>query len=175
MGFIRDTLMGKEKKIKADPLAGGINAAATSGLAGLQAGANNLNSIYSQDPSQVVDSQIANENRFARVAADDATRRTRDLIAQRGLGSSSIGLGQEVNTQQSMMDKMSANSASGIARLRDMKIENGMGQINASNALLAPKLAQGPVQMQDQKYRTGGYGELLVQGAGIAAKAYGGK
>lgn len=173
MGYIRDLVSGKEKKIRADPLAGDVNETGKSGLASLRAGADRLNSVYSQDPTQVVGSQIAQENRFLRSAADDATNRTRQLIAQRGIGNSSIGLGQEVNTRQNLMDRLSQNSASGISRLRDMQIENGQGQLAAGSALFAPKAAQGPMQMSDTKYRTGGYGELIV--AGGKAYASGGK
>jgi hypothetical protein len=173
MGFIRDTLQGKEKKIKADPLAGDINNAARSGVDYLKSGASRLNDIYSQDPTEVVNAQISMENKVARTAADDAIRRTQSLISQRGLGNSSIGLGAQVNQERSLLDKLAMNKASGISRLRDMSIENGMGQINAGNSLFNLKASQGPIQLQDQKYRTGGYGELIVQGGRMAAAGSG--
>jgi hypothetical protein len=168
MGFISDTLFGTEKKYKADPLAGDINSAAKAGLGYAKAGGAALNNVYSQDPSAVVQSQIGMENKLARGASDDAIRRTRQLITQRGIGNSSIGLGQEVNQNKMLYDKVAANNASGISRLRDMQIENGQGQMNAGSGLFQLKSSQGPIQMQDIKQRTGGYGELLVAGG----KAY---
>jgi hypothetical protein len=167
MGFLNDIVNGSEKKIKADPLAKDVNAAGKTGLGLLTSGASKLNDIYNQDPSNVVNSQIEIENKLMRGAADDATRRTRDLIAQRGLGSSSIGLGQEVNQHKTLLDKLSMNNASGFSRLRDMGLQNAQGIMNTGSALFAPKSAQGPMQMTDTTYRTGGYGQLL--GAGIQA------
>jgi hypothetical protein len=174
MGAIRDVVFGKEKKMKADPLAGDINAAAKSGIGFLRQGADRLNNIYSQDPTQVVNAQIGMENKVARSAADDATRRTQSLIAQRGLGNSSIGLGAEVNQRKSLLDRIAMNNASGISRIRDMGIENGQGQVNAGNSLFNLRASQGPIQLQDQKYRTGGYGQLIVEGGKMYAQSQGG-
>lgn len=174
MGWINDTLNGKEKKIKADALAPMINESGKQGLSSLMSGGAKLNEVYNQDPTQVVNTQIGIENKLARGAADDATRRTHDLVAQRGIGGSSIGLGQEVNQQKTFMDKLALNRASGFSRLRDMQIENGQGLVNTGNALFAPKSSQGPIQMTDTKYRTGGYGQLIAQGAQAGATAYAG-
>lgn len=171
MGFLNDIVNGKESKIKKDPLAGDINAAGKQGLGYLANAGAKLNDIYNQDPSQVVNSQIGMENKLARGAADDATRRTQDLIAQRGIGNSSIGLGQQVNQQKSLMDRLAINKASGFQRLRDMQIENGQGLMNTGNSLFSVKASQGPVQMTDTKYRSGGYGQLIAAGVqgGMAA------
>lgn len=170
MGAISDVVFGKEKKYKADALAGDINASAKTGFGYLNAGGAQLNKVYSQDPTDVITAQVGMENKMMRGATDDAVRRTRQLITQRGLGSSSIGLGQEINQAKQLNDKLAMNNASGISRLRDMSIENGQGLMNAGNAMAAPKMSQG-VQMQDQKQRTGGYGELIV-GAAKAGAAY---
>ena len=173
MGFFNDLVNGSEKKYAKDPLANDINAAGKSGIAGLQAGANQLNSIYNQDPQALVDSQISMENKLARGAADDATRRTSSLLAQRGMGASSIGLGQEINQGRQLNNQLSMNNASGIARLRDMQIQNGQGLMNVGNSLYGVKTAQGPAQMQDQYARSGGYGQLIAAGIGAAGAAYG--
>jgi hypothetical protein len=159
-------LKGKVVKQKADPLAGDINAAGKSGIGYLTAGANRLNSAYNEDPSQVVNTQIGIENKLARAAASDATRRTQGLIAQRGLGSSSIGLGAEMGQRKSLMDTLAINNASGVSRIRDMQIQNGQGQIDAGNSLWNIKASQGPVQMQTTKSRQGGMAALIGGAAG---------
>lgn len=174
MGFLNDAINGKEKKIKADPLAKEINEAGRSGLSYLREGSDKLNSIYRQDPTQLVNTQIGMENKLARGAADDATRRTRSLIAQRGIGNSSIGLGQEVNNRKNLLDRLSMNNASGISRLRDMQIENAQGQVNTGQGLYGLKAQQG-IQMNDQKYRSGGYGQLIGSAMQAGATAYAGK
>lgn len=161
MGILNDIVNGKEKKIKADPLAGDINSAAKSGIGYLTSGASKLNDVYNQDPNQYINNQISMENKLIRGASDDAAKRTAALMAQRGMGSSSIGLGQEVNAAKQLNDKIAMNNASGIDRLRGLQIENAQGQINAGNSLFNLKQAQGPVQMTDTTYRTGGYGQLI--------------
>jgi hypothetical protein len=163
MGFLSDVVNGKEKKLKADPLAAPINAAAQQGAGYLQSGGSKLNDIYNQDPTQFVNNQIGIENKLMRGATDDAVRRTRQLITQRGMGNSSVGLGTEVNQKKQLNDQLALNNASGVSRMREMGIQNGQGIMNTGNALLAPKLSQG-VQMQDQTYRTGGFGQLLAAG-----------
>jgi hypothetical protein len=172
MGAISDVVHGKEKTIQADPLAGAINSAGRSGLSYLQSGGTRLNQIYKQSPTQLVKTQIGLENAVARDAAEDATRRTRSLIAQRGMGNSSIGLGQEVNQKRSLMERLGLNNASEVGRIRDASIENAQGQMSAGQALLAPKFnaASSGLQMTPTTYRTGGYGQLLMEGG----KAYAG-
>lgn len=173
MGFLNDIVNGKEKKYKADPLAGDINEVAKTGIDYLKTGTSRLNDVYNQDPNQFVNNQIGIENKLMRGAADDAARRTRSLVAARGLQNSSIGLGQEVNAAKQLNDKLAINNASGMDRLRNMQIENGQGIMNNGNALFQLKQAQGPIQMQDQYARTGGYGQLIASGIGAGAMAYG--
>lgn len=76
MGWLNDIINGKEKKYTADPLASDINNAGKSGLGYLNNGANKLNDIYNQDPSQIVNNQIGIENKLIRGTSDDAARRT---------------------------------------------------------------------------------------------------
>jgi len=164
---------GKEQKYKADASAGGINDLGSQGINQINAGASELNKLYN-NPNETVNNQIGIENKLMRGASEDATRRTRDLIAQRGMGGSSIGLGQEVNQNKMLSDKLAMNNASGMERLKALSQE----RINLGNTLLAPKLSQGPIQMTDIKKRRGGLtgeGGLLDTAApfaGAAATAY---
>lgn len=161
MGWLSDVTNGKEKTVKKDALAGEINAAGATGLGTLRDGAARATSIYSQDPTQIVRNQIGMENKVARTAADDATRRTRELIAQRGMGTSSIGLGAQVNERKSLMDRIGMNNAGYAGRLRDMQLQNAEGLMETGNNLYGLKAQQG-IQMTSQKYRTGGYANLIA-------------
>lgn len=165
---LSDLLKGKENTIAADPLAGTINKAGGAGLGYMRSGGASLNHLYSQDPTQLVKTQIGMENAVARDAAEDATRRTRSLIAQRGMGNSSIGLGQEVNQRRTLMERLGLNNASTTGRIRDMSIENAQGKMSTGQSLLAPKFqaAQAGLQMTPTKYRTGGLAPLIGAAVG---------
>jgi hypothetical protein len=164
----------KTKKYKKDPLAAGINNLGKMGVASLAAGGMELDKIYS-NPDKTISNQIGIENKLMRGASEDAARRARDLIAQRGMGASSIGLGQEINLGKQLNDKLAMNNASKMNRLIDINKE----RLNLGNTLLAPKLGQGPLQMKTIKQRTGGItgqGGLLdriTPFAGAIGKAFG--
>lgn len=170
MGFLNDIVNGKEKKIKADRLAGDINAAGKAGLGLMNTAGAGLNKLYA-NPENLVDNQIDLENKFLRTASDDAARRTRELITRRGMGNSSIGLGQEVNSARNLSEKLAMNNASGMDRLKGVLGD----QMNAGAQLFGVKSSQGPVQMTDTKYRTGGYGQLLSAGIQAAGTYMAGK
>lgn len=162
-----DLLGGKKTTIKADPLAKDINALGKQGIGYMSSAANNLNEkIYNQGDNYV-ENQIALENNAIRGAAQDAQRRTKQLIAQRGMGMSSIGLGTEVNQAKQLNEKLALNKASGMERLRGLYGD----QINMGNQLFGVKSSQGPIQMTNTTYRTGGIAGLI--GAGVGAY-YGG-
>jgi hypothetical protein len=170
MGFLSDLIHGKEKTYKADPLAGDLNSAAKSGMGMLSGGANSLNEKFYKNPDNYIDNQIGMENNLLRNASQDATRRTRQLIAQRGMGSSSIGLGQEVNQARGLNERLAMNNASGMERLRGLLGD----QMKTGQQLMAPRMAQGPVQMNDITARSGGYGQLIGAGLGAAGMMMGG-
>lgn len=166
MGFLSDIVNGKEKKSKADALAKDINAAGKTGLSMMTTGADSLNQNFYNNPTNYVDNQIQTENKLLRTASNDAVRRTRQLIAQRGMKNSSIGLGEEINQEKTLNDRIALNNASGMERLKGVLNE----QMQTGNNLYNLKAQQG-IQMNDQKYRTGGYGQLIAAGiqGGMAA------
>lgn len=168
MGFLNDLVNGKEKTIKADPLAKDINAAGKSGVGMMNTAGAGLNKLYGNADS-FVNNQIDVENNAIRSAAQDAQRRTRQLISQRGMGMSSIGLGSEVNQAKQLNEKLALNNASGLDRLRGVLGD----QMNTGAQLFGVKSAQGPVQMTNTTYRSGGYGQLIGAGMQAAGAAYG--
>lgn len=168
MGGLSDLLKGKEKKIGADPLAKTINQSGKFGLKNLMLrGAQDLDNKFFSNPEASVQNQIGLENKLMRGAVDDSMRKAGSAIASRGMQNSSLGLGQLVNAQQGLRDKIALNNASGMERTKDL-IKEKM-QVGAN--LFGAKTAQGPIQMQQVKYRTGGLGGLI--GAGIGAYAGG--
>lgn len=160
-------LKGKEKTYAADPLAGDVNATGKAGLTYMRSGGKSLNDIFSQDPTRVVNNRIAQENRMLNSVANDTNKRAEQLIAQRGMGSSSIGLGQVLGQRKNLSLGMVMNNAGAEGRIRDMMIQNGEGLIGAGQSLWQPKASQGPMQMTDVKKRSGGLAGLL--GAGVGA------
>lgn len=162
----------KTVTVRKDALSGDINSSGKSGLDMLRSGANELNDKFYSNPTDYADTQISTENRLLRNASADATRRTRDLIAQRGMSGSSIGLGQEINQSRNLNEKLALNNASGMDRIKGLLNE----KMNTGNALFNIKQAQGPVQMTDLKYKLNdssgkGIGALV---GGVAGAYFGG-
>lgn len=157
-----DLLGGKEKTIKKDPLADDINSSGKQGLSMLKSGAAGLNKFFYSNPQDSVNAQIDSENKMLRSSSQDAIRKTRDMVAQRGMGNSSIGLGEEINQGRVLSDKLALNKATGLDRIRSLLNE----QMNTGSQLFNVKSSQGPIQMQDVKYKTGGIAPLLGAGVG---------
>ena len=171
-GGLDDLLKGKKKTYAADELADDINGLAGQGLNDFIApGAQQLNEVYSQDPNKLVNNQIGMENKLMRGASNDAMMRTRQLLAQRGLQNSSVGLQVENNSNRALSDKLAMNNAGGMERLRNQQIENAQGRMQVGSNLFGLKTAQGPIQMNTVKRRVGGMGQLLgtLGGAGAGA------
>lgn len=156
--------------VKKDALAEDINAAGRSGMDLLRSGAGDLDKNFYSNPNDYINSQISSENRLMRSASDDATRRTRSLIAARGMGNSSVGLGQEVNQARTLNEKLAMNNASGMDRLKGLLNE----KMNTGSQLFNIKQSQGPLQMTDLKYRTPttSDGKALAGFAGTAIGMY---
>ena len=171
-GKADDFLKGKKKTYRADALADDINGLAGKGLNDFIApGAQQLNEVYSKDPAQLVNNQIGMENKLMRGASNDAMMKTRQLLAQRGLQNSSVGLQVENNSNRALSDKLAMNNAGGMERLRDQQIENAQGRMQVGSNLFGLKTAQGPIQMNTVKRRVGGMGQLLGTLAGAGAGA----
>lgn len=162
-----DLFGGKTKTYKADPLANDINSAGKLGLSQMTSGLNDLNKNFYENPQGHIQSQIGLENKMLRASSGDSSKRLSQLISQRGMGSSSIGLGEQINQEQSLNDRIALNNASGSSRLKDLLNE----KMNSGTNLWNVKASQGPVQMQDIKQKQGGIAPLL--GAGVGA-AFGG-
>lgn len=162
-------LGGKTKKYKADPLAKDINAAGKFGINQMTDTANQLNKEFYDNPSGYIDGQIGLENKMLRGSANDSSRRLGEIIAQRGMGTSSIGIGEQINQEKNLNDAIALNNASGASRLKDLLGE----KMNLGQSMWNVKASQGPVQMQSIKQREGGLAPLIggLAGAYMGAKS----
>lgn len=154
------SLFGKEKKLKKDPLADSINNIGKQGLNTLTDASKQLNDSFYADPENYAKTQVDLENNAIRKASQDVERRTQDLINQRGMGSSSIGLGQQINQRQSLNERLALNNASVLDRTKGLlneKLQMGQNLFNV-------KGAQGPMRMEDVKYQTDNGGMKLLSG-----------
>lgn len=158
-------LGGKEQTYGADSNAKMLNKAAKQGIQSAITAHSDSNKLEG-DPTQLIKGQIGIENKLMRGATDDAARRAQDLIAQRGMTNSSIGLGQQVNAQKSLFDKIAMNKATEAERVRDMKLTNVNRRMDMANRLFNMRASQGPMQMQTIKQKSPGIGGALGAAAG---------
>ena len=154
-GSLGNLLRGKQVTDPASPLAGDIRALQAEGI-GLQK--EGLKAL--KDPSAGLGAQIAREQKGIRAAGEDAQRRNQALIAQRGLGRSSIGTSMQNQAFQNTANQLAANKASFGERLRGRQLEG----LQAGSQLTAAA----PIRMQAKTRRVGGIGQLLGTGLGAA-------
>lgn len=77
-----------------------------------------------QNTDQLAKNAVAKQENLIRGGAQDAERKASQLIAQRGLGNSSVGMNALINSTKDMGDKLSATRA-GLPQLQyDMKMNN---------------------------------------------------
>lgn len=157
-----DLLGGKTKTYKKDPLADDINAAGKLGIGQMTSATNELNDKVYGNAENFIDSQIGLENKMLRGSTADANRSLSKMIAQRGMGNSSIGMGEQINQERQLSDKIAMNTASSGSRLKDLLNE----KLTGGSSLWNVKASQGPVQMQDIKQKQGGLMPLIGAGVG---------
>jgi hypothetical protein len=162
-GGISGLIGGTDSKYKADPSAKYYNEAAANGANLSNEGVKDLNTLYQQDPTQLIQNRISNENRLMREASADAGRRTNQLLAARGLQGSSIGIGQANNVAQDLSNNIAANNASQLGREYDLRQNIAQNKLATGNSLLGlrAQAQQAGIQMNPYKIKKGG---LLGQG-----------
>lgn len=154
------SLFGKEKKLKKDPLADSVNNLGKQGLSTLTDASRQLNDSFYDDPSNYARTQVDIENNAIRRASQDAEKRTQQLLSQRGMGNSSIGLGQQINQRQSLNERLGLNNASVLDRTKGLlneKLQMGQNLFNV-------KASQGPMRMEDVSYKTDDSGMKILSG-----------
>lgn len=158
-----DLLGGKAKTYKADALAKDINAAGKLGINSMTNTFNQLNDKIYNNPENFVENQIGIENKMLRGSSEDASRGLKSMIAARGMGNSSVGIGEQLRLDKTLNDRIALNNASSGSRLKDLLAE----KMNLGQTMFGVKTSQGPIQMQDIKQKQGGLAPLV--GAGLGA------
>lgn len=118
---------------------------------------NRLKGIYSEDPTAAVNASAAREQNMAAGGIQDSKRRIRELIAQRGMGRSSIGQAQEGAAERLGQERIQNIKLSIPERIRQLKEGNARKLFNASRG----------VQYHEDNKVVGGI--LPMVGAGVGA------
>lgn len=170
-----NNIFGKKKKVRADPLAGDINAAASQGLGYVNNGAKKIAEIYNQDPSEFVESQMKEQEKALDGVLADTQRRANDLLSQRGLGKSSLKQGLSLRDKIERDQRKAFLKASRAEYERSVGLDNGQGLMGAGSGMLGLKTNTGSIQMDEYKYRTGGLSGVLpslIQGGAQLYQTY---
>lgn len=112
-----------------------------------------------------VGGQMAAMERQARAGVEDQTRQAQKMVAQRGLGGSSLGLNTILNQSKGLSDQLGAIRGS-EQQLKQQNLQNATGGINS---ILGAQGAQTAfVQGTPGGGRKGGLAPLLGMAAGAA-------
>lgn len=86
------------------------------------------NKLLDQDMKGFADQQIAASERGIRQGGEDATRQAQQMVAQRGLGNSSVGLNAILNQKRDMANQIGANRA----RLPGLQYDMNLANLNSA-------------------------------------------
>lgn len=150
-------IKGKKVTTQADAIAKDIKALGQQG-AGLQKSAiSELNK-----PAAGMEAAILGRKaKLARASGADAERQAKKLAAQRGMGSSSIGLGMQQQASQRTADKLADIRSQKGQLARQFAQE----KFNLGSGLISQR---GPIKMKATTVRKGGMGKILGMAAGAA-------
>lgn len=128
------------------------------------------------DPAAIAKSQIAQQERGIRSGAQDAQRQAQQLVAQRGLGRSSVGLNAILGVNRDLNDRIFANRSleTGLANQYQNQFAND--RINRLGALSGGINSTLNTRMYTPEVKGGVRGGgLLAPILGIAGTALGAK
>jgi hypothetical protein len=132
---------------------------------------NQYGQLMSQDMSQIAKNRVAGQENQIRASGMDTERNAKQLIAQRGLGNSSVGLNAIINSNRDMGDRLNANRATLPGLQYDMKVANLNNTSAGINNILNTRMFK---QGQAGGVRQGGLAPLLGMGLGAAFGGPGG-
>lgn len=123
-----------------------------------------------------IQQEQAQKERLARGAYEDERRRLQDVIRQRGLGSSSVGLGQIAGQQRRLSENLAnirAQTPSLFRAEKERQQQLKFGRLSGLGGLSPLQTPGG--YMQDPAQRGGGLFDLATTiGGGAIGAAYGG-
>tara|TARA_R110000868_G_scaffold87034_5_gene243670 strand:+ start:8948 stop:9709 length:762 start_codon:yes stop_codon:yes gene_type:complete len=128
---VKDFLLGKKKGgFSADEIAGEIRRVQGKGILTAEKGLEKLNKELETDGGDIVRQQIAQQQKGVLTSAQDARRRAQQLMAQRGLKNTSLGLASDRSiTQQAGSENASLQSQiPGLVRQQNLADANMLQQ-----------------------------------------------
>lgn len=156
-GGLSNLLMGKKAKGTKDSYVP-LDATQTRALG-------QYNSLLGQKTDQMAKNAIAGQENQIRANAQDAERKASQLVAQRGLGNSSVGLNAMINTTRNMGDQLGAARAKLPGLQYDMKVNNLNTATNGIQNILTNRIFK---QGTGSTGRQGGLLPLIGGGLGAA-------
>lgn len=121
---------------------------------------------------QMAKNAVAGQERMIQTGAADAERNASKLIAQRGLGNSSVGLNALINTQRNTGDQINNVRAQLPGMQYDMKTKNLDNATSGIQNILNNRMF---IQGRQGGGRTGGLAPLIGAGLGAAMAPPGGQ
>lgn len=136
---LTDLLMGKKQgSFKADQIAGQIRGAQAQGIATAQKGLGELNSaIDAGGGAALMRKQLADTQTGIVSSAEDARRRAQQLMAQRGLAGSSLGLSADRSITQEAGKQNAAAVAALPGAIRNQAIQDAQMRMSGGQGLFA--------------------------------------
>lgn len=125
---------------------------------------------FANESPDFLRAQVSREQNAALQSGEDTKRQMRDMIARRGMGNSSIGLGQMNAINKDTSDKVAGIGATLNERMRNDKLNN----ISTLMSYTQPGMALN-VERSVQQKKKGGLGGIGTVLGGAAGAYYGAK
>lgn len=121
------------------------------------------NTLMDTDTKNLAEGQVNRNEAAIRTGGDDATRQAQSLVAQRGLGNSSVGINAILNQKRDMGEKIASNRALLPSLQYDMNLKNLNASTDGIQSILGSRIYQ---QGNPGGQKQGGIAGLLGAGAG---------
>lgn len=164
----------KEETTPADPEAAILKQYKVQAAGDEMAALGGFRDRLNQPIDQIIQDRIAGENRGYLAQGEDQQRQVRDVVAQRGMGNSAVGLNAQRLAGDEARTKASQNMASLAARLDDERLKRLTEYKNAAGSTLANQDV-GIRFQATTKERPEGFGTSLVKAGLMSAVGAAGK
>jgi hypothetical protein len=159
------------KYIDLDP---GLKRVTDSARLGQESAIGKYKDLMGQNTNQIAENEIAGMENQARTMSGDVQRKATDLVSQRGLGNSSVGLNAIINSTRGLNDQIGGIRAKLPGLQRGLAMENLNTSTQGLNSILGAQGAQRAYQ-QGTEGTKGSLLPLLGMGAQAAGSYYGAK
>jgi hypothetical protein len=132
-GGITDFLLGKE--IKPDAIAGDIRGAQAYGIQQAIKGSKALEEELAKPADEIIKKQQEAATKSALTAAQDARRKAQQVMAQRGLAGSSLGLSSDRSITQALGKQLGDIQAATPALLRQQRLSDAAARMSAGTGI----------------------------------------